>query len=45
MVKKTSLYIEEDLLKKLKIIAVEQGRKVNELIIEAIEEKYCEEGA
>jgi len=36
MIKKTSLYIEEELLKTLKLIAIEQEKKVNDLIIEFI---------
>lgn len=39
MIKKTSLYIDEELLKELKILAIQQGKKVNDLIV-----KYVEEG-
>ncbi|MEW9097387.1 MAG: hypothetical protein AB2417_20125 [Clostridiaceae bacterium] len=36
-VKRTTLYIDEELLKKLKVLAIHEGKKVNDLIIESIE--------
>jgi len=38
-IKRTSLYIDEELLKDLKILSVEQGKKVNDLIIEFIKKE------
>lgn len=42
MIKKTSLYIEDELLKKLKVKALDEDKKVNDIIIELIKEKLKE---
>lgn len=39
-IKKTSLYIEEEVLKELKKLAIEYDKKVNDLILHAIAETY-----
>lgn len=36
-IKKTSLYISDELLKALKVKAIEEDTKVNELVLKAIE--------
>lgn len=38
--KKTSLYIQENLLKKLKLQALDENKKVNDLILEIIQNYY-----
>lgn len=41
-VKQTSLYITEDLLKKLKIIAIKEDKKVNSIILSLVD-SYVED--
>lgn len=40
--KKTTIYIEDELLKKIKVLAIELDTSMNDLVIKALEEKYSD---